>query len=88
MFAADEFIKPETTLEVLSKLKPAFRLDGNGSVTAGNASGLNDGAAALLIASDEALNKFHLQACGADCWNQRCGRRAAAHGHGSGSGVS
>ena len=60
-FAADEFIKPETTLEVLSKLKPAFRLDGNGSVTAGNSSGLNDGAAALLIASEDALNTFHLQ---------------------------
>ena len=60
-FDADEFIRPDTTLEVLSKLKPAFRLDGNGSVTAGNSSGLNDGAAALLIASDEALEKFQLQ---------------------------
>jgi acetyl-CoA acetyltransferase family protein len=60
-FAADEFIKGETTLEALSKLKPAFRLDGNGSVTAGNSSGLNDGAAALLIASEEALKRFHLQ---------------------------
>src|SRR5206468_3066619 len=52
-FAEDEFIKPDTTLEVLSRLKPAFRSDGNGSVTAGNSSGLNDGAAALLIASEE-----------------------------------
>ena len=60
-FDADEFIKPETTLEVLSKLKPAFRTDGKGSVTAGNASGLNDGAAALLIASDAAVEKFELK---------------------------
>jgi 3-oxoadipyl-CoA thiolase len=48
-FDQDEFIRPDTTLEILTKLKPAFR-DG-GSVTAGNSSGLNDGAASLLIAS-------------------------------------
>src|SRR5262249_18812617 len=51
----DEFIKPDTTLEILGKLKPAFRTDGKGSVTAGNASGLNDGAAALLLASEAGL---------------------------------
>jgi 3-oxoadipyl-CoA thiolase len=50
-FCDDEFIRPDTTLEVLAKLKPAFRTEG-GSVTAGNSSGLNDGAAALLIASE------------------------------------
>ncbi len=50
-FDQDEFLRPETTIEILSKLKPAFRAEG-GSVTAGNASGLNDGAVALLIASD------------------------------------
>lgn len=43
----DEFIRADTTMEGLGKLKPAFRTDGKGSVTAGNASGLNDGAAAL-----------------------------------------
>jgi 3-oxoadipyl-CoA thiolase len=48
----DEFIRPETTAEILGKLKPAFRTDGKGSVTAGNSSGLNDGAAALLIVSE------------------------------------
>jgi 3-oxoadipyl-CoA thiolase len=47
----DEFIRPETTTETLAKLRCAFRLDGKGSVTAGNSSGLNDGAAALLISS-------------------------------------
>ncbi len=48
---SDEFIRPETTADTLAGLKPAFRHDGKGSVTAGNSSGLNDGAAALLIAS-------------------------------------
>jgi 3-oxoadipyl-CoA thiolase len=48
----DEFLRPDTTLEGLAKLKPAFRTDGKGSVTAGNASGLNDGACALLVASE------------------------------------
>lgn len=51
----DEFLRPDTTLETLAKLKPAFRTDGQGSVTAGNASGLNDGAAALLVASEAGL---------------------------------
>jgi acetyl-CoA acyltransferase len=49
----DEFIRPETTVEALAKLKCAFRTDGRGSVTAGNSSGLNDGAAALLVASEK-----------------------------------
>ena len=53
-FLDDEFIKPGTTKEVLAKLRPAFRKEG-GSVTAGNASGLNDGAAALLLANEEGL---------------------------------
>jgi 3-oxoadipyl-CoA thiolase len=52
VFAEDEFIRPDTTIEVLAKLRPAFRADGTGSVTAGNSSGLNDGACALLIASE------------------------------------
>jgi len=53
VFNADEFVKPTTTSEALAKLKPAFRT--GGSVTAGNASGLNDGAAALLLASEAGL---------------------------------
>ena len=53
----DEFIRPDTTLEILGKLKPAFRHDGRGSVTAGNASGLNDGAAALLLASERGVKE-------------------------------
>lgn len=55
----DEFIKPGTTPEGLAQLRPAFRKTG-GTVTAGNASGLNDGAAALLIASAEAAQRYGL----------------------------
>ena len=58
--AQDEFLRPDTTLETLARLKPAFRHDGQGSVTAGNASGLNDGAAALLLAGDSALSRYGL----------------------------
>lgn len=53
VFEKDEFIKPGTTLEALAGLRPAFRKDG--SVTAGNSSGLNDGAAAMLIASEAGM---------------------------------
>lgn len=54
----DEFIKPQTTPEILAKLKPAFRKEG--TVTAGNASGLNDGAAAVLLASASAVQQYGL----------------------------
>lgn len=59
IFKQDEFVKPNTTTEILSKLKPAFR--SNGTVTAGNASGLNDGAAVTLVASESAVDKFQLK---------------------------
>lgn len=59
VFAKDEFIKAGTTAEILGGLKPAFRKEG--SVTAGNASGLNDGAAAILVASDDAVKKYGLK---------------------------
>jgi len=54
----DEHPRPDTTLEALAKLRTPFRA--NGSVTAGNASGINDGAAALLIASEAAVAKHGL----------------------------
>lgn len=60
VFDQDEFIKANTTLEILAKLRPAFRKEG-GSVTAGNASGLNDGAAALLMASELGIKTHDLQ---------------------------
>ena len=56
----DEFIKPTSTLEILGKLRPAFVKD-NGTVTAGNASGLNDGAAAVIVASDDAVKNYNLK---------------------------
>jgi acetyl-CoA acyltransferase len=59
VFSKDEFVKPSSTLEGLSKLRAAFRK--NGTVTAGNASGLNDGAAATLIASADAVKKYNLK---------------------------
>ncbi len=60
VFEHDEFIRPDTTLEKLAKLKPVFRTDGKGSVTAGNSSGINDGACALLVASEKAVKRFGL----------------------------
>ena len=54
----DEFIRGDTTIEILARLRPAFRTDGKGSVTAGNSSGLNDGAAALLIGSEEGAHEI------------------------------
>jgi acetyl-CoA acyltransferase len=59
LFDKDEFMKPATTFEGLSKLKTSFRKDG--TVTAGNSSGLNDGAAAMLIASETGLKKNNLK---------------------------
>ena len=58
VFEQDEFIKSETSLEGLSKLKPAFKK--TGTVTAGNSSGLNDGAAALLLATETGLKQHQL----------------------------
>ena len=59
VFAQDEFMRKDTNMESLSKLKPAFR--SNGTVTAGNASGLNDGAAAILFASEEGIKQHGLK---------------------------
>jgi len=59
IFQKDEFVRANTSLESLAALKPAFKKDG--SVTAGNSSGLNDGAAALLISSGEGLLNHNLK---------------------------
>mgnify|MGYP000988168152 CR=1 FL=1 len=58
-FEHDEFIKANSSIEILSKLRPAFKKDG--SVTAGNSSGLNDGAAAMLLASENGLKTYGLR---------------------------
>lgn len=60
IFSEDEFIRPNTTVETLAKLRPAFRKEG-GTVTAGNASGLNDGAAAMLVANEEGIKQHQLK---------------------------
>ncbi|NBC09357.1 MAG: 3-oxoadipyl-CoA thiolase [Bacteroidetes bacterium] len=61
-FEKDEFVRPGTTVEVLAKLRTAFKPKENGgTVTAGNASGLNDGAAAMIIASEDAAKRYSLQ---------------------------
>ena len=58
VFEADEYINRTTSLEKLSTLRPAFKPDG--SVTAGNASGINDGASFVVLASEEAVEKYNL----------------------------
>lgn len=59
VFEKDEFVKPNTSREILAQLRPAFKKDG--SVTAGNSSGLNDGAAAVIVASATAVSKYQLK---------------------------
>ncbi len=59
VFDTDEFPNRTTSLDKLAKLRPAFKNDG--SVTAGNASGINDGASFVLIASEEAVKKYNLK---------------------------
>lgn len=59
VFKKDEFPRPDTTIEKLAKLRPAFKKDG--TVTAGNASGINDGAAAVIVASREFVEKNGLK---------------------------
>jgi len=62
VFDQDEFIKPNSSVEVLAKLRPAFRKkEDGGTVTAGNASGLNDGAAAVVVASSNGVKKYNLK---------------------------
>jgi acetyl-CoA acyltransferase len=58
LFSEDEHPRPDTTLEALSKLKPVVKP--NGTITAGNASGVNDGACALLLASEAAVKRHGL----------------------------
>ncbi|MGR5542868.1 acetyl-CoA C-acyltransferase, partial [Vibrio campbellii] len=60
VFDTDEYPKSNATMEGLAKLRPAF--DREGTVTAGNASGINDGASALILASESAVAKLGLKA--------------------------
>ncbi len=60
-FETDEHPRPDATLESLAKLKPAFKRDASGSVTAGNSSGINDGAAAVLVMSEARARELGMQ---------------------------
>ncbi|HNM41454.1 MAG TPA: acetyl-CoA C-acyltransferase family protein [Giesbergeria sp.] len=60
LFDTDEHVRPETTLQVLAGMKPAFRKEG-GTVTAGNASGINDGAAAVVLAAGDRVAALGLK---------------------------
>ena len=59
IFDTDEFVRPNTTLESLAKLRPAFKKDG--AVTAGNASGINDGAACVILMSEARAKELELE---------------------------
>lgn len=59
IFDTDEHVRPDTTIEKLAKLRPAFKE--NGSVTAGNASGINDAAAAVLLMTEDKANELGLK---------------------------
>ena len=75
----DEYIRAGSTLEGMTKLKPAF--DKEGTVTAGNASGINDGAAAVVLMTEAEACKTRHHAAGADRFLGDCRRRSANHGH-------
>ncbi len=60
-FGTDEHPRPDATMESLAKLKPAFKRDESGSVTAGNSSGINDGAAAVLVMSESRARELGLK---------------------------
>ena len=75
----DEHPRPDTSAEQLAQLKPAFRA--GGTVTAGNASGINDGAAALVIASEEQARELGVEPLGAFVAERRRRRRPARDGH-------
>jgi len=61
VFDKDEFIKENTTIDILNKLKPAFLTGSDGTVTAGNSSGINDGASILLLANEKSVKKYNLK---------------------------
>ncbi|MGL5439986.1 MAG: acetyl-CoA C-acetyltransferase [Filifactoraceae bacterium] len=80
VFDKDEFIKPGMTMEKLSKLKPAFKKDG--TVTAGNASGINDGAAMLVMMSKEKADKLGIKPLATIVSYATCGVDPSIMGYG------
>ena len=84
-FTTDEHPRPDTTPEMLAKLRPVFAKDGNGTVTAGNASGVNDGAAALLIMDDEKARSLGLTPIAYVGHSASAGVDPSVHGYRPGS---
>ena len=80
----DEHFRPDTSIEGLSKLRPAFA--GDGSVTAGNASGINDGAAAVVVMSRKKAEELGVKPMGSRPLLRQRRRPAAHHGHRPGAG--
>ena len=80
-FDTDEHVKPGTTVETLAKMRPAFKKDG-GTVTAGNASGINDGAAFLVLADAGGGARGGREAAGAAGVVRGRGRAERHHGRG------
>jgi acetyl-CoA C-acetyltransferase len=78
LFTEDEYIRGNTTVETLSKLRPAFKKDG-GSVTAGNASGINDGAAAVVVMSKEKAEELGIEPLATIVANSAVGVDPAVH---------
>ena len=82
-FDTDEYIRHGATAEALGELKPAFSKDG--TVTAGNASGINDGAAAVVMMSAARARELDLAPMACDPAYSSAGRRSEGHGHGTGA---
>ena len=86
VFATDEFINKKTSAEALAGLRPAF--DKAGSVTAGNASGLNDGAAGVVVMTAKKAAALGLDAARPYRKLRAAGARPVDHGHGAGTGLA
>ena len=86
VFAADEFINRKTSAEALAGLRPAF--DKDGTVTAGNASGLNDGAAAVVLMTAQRAQQLGLTPLARIASYATAGLDPAYHGHGPGAGLA
>ncbi|MDP9962808.1 acetyl-CoA C-acetyltransferase [Variovorax paradoxus] len=84
LFDTDEHVRADTTAETLSKMKPAFKKDG--LVTAGNASGINDGAAAVVLAEGGRVKALGLKPLARLVGYAPCRRGARVHGHRPGAG--
>jgi acetyl-CoA C-acetyltransferase len=80
MFDSDEGIRGDSTIEALAKLRPAFKSDG--SVTAGNSSTINDGAAGVLVASEAAVKKYNLTPVARIVSHAQCGVEPSIMGTG------